>query len=159
MVTRTTTPRKRTPAAAKKPVAAKSVVQRAPRAAARKPVANLVENNLKPVVAKKVAVASKPKTAAPVKQSQPVATKSDVKTSKKKQKLVRDSFSFPADEHASLADLKSRAKKLGKAFRKSEILRAGIAHLVSMADTALISALSKVERIKTGRPAKKSKKK
>ena len=159
MVTRTTTPRKRTPAAANKSVATKSVVQRAPRTAAKKPAAKLVENNLKPVVAKKVAVANKPTAAVPAKQSQPVATKSEVKTSKKKQKLVRASFSLPADEHASLADLKMRAKKLGKAIKKSEILRAGITHLVAMADAALVSALAKVEQIKTGRPAKKRKKK
>jgi hypothetical protein len=159
LVTRTTTPRKRTSVAAKKPVAAKSVIQRAPSAVATKPVANLVDKGLKPAVAKKVAVARKPKPASPPNPSQPVATKSNVKTTGKKQKLVRASFSLPADEHASLADLKMRAKKLGKAIKKSEILRAGIAHLVAMADTALVTALAKVERIKTGRPTKKSKKK
>ena len=148
MVTRTTTPPKRTTVAAKKPVAAKSVVQRAPRTVANKSVA-----------AKTVAVAAQVKTSTPRKPVAPVAVKKVVKTTAKKQKLVRDSFSFPADEHAALADLKKRAKNLGKVFRKSEILRAGIAHLVAMADTSLIAALDKVERIKTGRPAKKSKKK
>jgi hypothetical protein len=77
----------------------------------------------------------------------------------KKVKLVRDSFCFPKHEHALLADLKGRAQKLGQEFKKSEILRAGIQHLVAMADTALMAALARVERVKTGRPAKKSKKK
>lgn len=74
-------------------------------------------------------------------------------------KLVRDSFSFPEHEHALLADMKKRALKLGKDFKKSEILRAGISHLAGLADSALLTLLSKVERVKTGRPAKKGKKK
>lgn len=77
----------------------------------------------------------------------------------KKVKLVRDSFSFPEHEHALLADMKKRALKLGKDFKKSEILRAGISHLAGLADSALLTLLSKVERVKTGRPAKKGKKK
>ncbi len=135
-------------------VAAKSSVQRKPRAIAAKPVANIVEKNLKPVVAKKATVATKRQTAV-------AATKSNVvkPVPVKKQKLVRDSFSFPAHEHAALADLKKRAKNLGKEFKKSEILRAGIAHLVAMADAVLVAALDKVERVKTGRPPKKGKKK
>lgn len=80
-------------------------------------------------------------------------------TPAKKVKLVRDSFSFPEHEHALLADIKKRALKLGTEFKKSEILRAGIAHLASLADGALLTLLSKVDRVKTGRPAKKSKKK
>jgi len=74
-------------------------------------------------------------------------------------KLVRDSFSFPEHEHALLVAMKKRALKLGKEFKKSEILRAGIAHLASLADGALVAMLSKVERVKAGRPAKKGKKK
>ena len=62
-------------------------------------------------------------------------------------------------EHELLSALKQRAKKLGREFKKSEILRAGVAHLVAMADAALMAALAKVERVKTGRPAKKGKKK
>lgn len=77
----------------------------------------------------------------------------------KKVKLVRDSFSFPAHEHALLSEMKKRALKLGKEFKKSEILRAGITNLSNLADSALVALLSKVERVKTGRPAKKSKKK
>lgn len=85
--------------------------------------------------------------------------KGAVANRQKKQKLVRDSFSFPAHEHALLAEMKKRALKLGKEFKKSEILRAGIAHLSGLADAALVAILSKVERVKTGRPAKKGKKK
>lgn len=165
MATRPTTTRKpavrktvaRKPAAAAtkssaaKPAAprtAKPVVRRTP-TVARKPVAKIVSKNLKPVVAKTVTAVAKAK---PV-----LATKIIAKP--KKVKLVRGNYSMPAHEHALLADLKKRAKKLGKEFKKSEFLRAGIAHLVSLTDTVLVNALAKVERVKSGRPSKKGKKK
>ncbi len=172
MVTRTTTPLKRTAASttttakksvtkapARKSVAAKAPVQRKPRALAAKPVASIVEKSLKPVVAKSVATTAKRPVVAVKAKVQPVAAKTLTKTKAKKSKLVRDSFSFPEHEHELLSALKQRAKKLGREFKKSEILRAGVAHLVAMADAALMAALDKVERVKTGRPAKKGKKK
>ena len=131
------------------PRATKTPVRRTATTTARKPVSTIVAKNLKPVVAKSVAVVAKPKSVA--------ATKTIAKS--KKVKLVKDNFSIPAHEHALLADLKKRAKKLGKEFKKSEFLRAGIAHLVSLTDTVLVNTLAKVERVKVGRPSKKSKKK
>lgn len=176
MTTTSTTTRKRTvatktatsTAASKTPVrktvtrsaVAKPPVQRKPRAVASKPVANIVEQNLKPVVAKKSTVATKRKPVGAEAKTTNAAKAIVAKpVSVKKQKLVRDSFSFPANEHDALVDLKKRAKKMGKEFKKSEILRAGISHLVAMTDAVLIAALEKVERVKTGRPAKKTKKK
>lgn len=172
MATRTTTPRKRTAASpstaatktvtkasARKSVATKATVQRKPRALATKPVASIVEKNLKPVVAKSVASTAKRPAVAVKATVQPVSAKAITKAKSTKVKLVRDSFSFPKHEHELLSALKKRAKNLGKEFKKSEILRAGVAHLVAMADTALVAALDKVERVKTGRSAKKGKKK
>ena len=130
------------------PRTAKPVVRRTP-TVARKPVAKIVSKSLKPVVAKSVTAVAKTK---PV-----LATKTIAKP--KKVKLVRGNYSMPSHEHALLADLKKRAKKLGKEFKKSEFLRAGIAHLVSLTDTVLVNALAKVERVKSGRPSKKGKKK
>ena len=129
--------------------AAKKPVRRATSGVARKPVSAIVTKNLKSVIAKTVSASVKTK-ATPV--AAPVVKP-------KKVKLVRATFSFPDHEHDLLIDLKKRAKKLGKEFKKSEILRAGIAHLVALADAALVNTLAKVERVKTGRPAKKSKKK
>jgi hypothetical protein len=129
--------------------AAKKPVRRATSAVARKPVSAIVTKNLKPVIAKTVSASVKTKAT-------PVAAPL---VKPKKVKLVRATFSFPDHEHDLLVDLKKRAKKLGKEFKKSEILRAGIAHLVALADAALVNSLAKVERVKTGRPAKKSKKK
>lgn len=128
---------------AAKNVAPRSTVKSLPRKAPVKAVT-------KPVAARAVTNRSaKPVVAIELKKDGSV----------KKQKLVRDSFSFPAHEHALLGELKKRALKLGKEFKKSEILRAGLAHLSSLADSALVMMLSKVERVKTGRPSKKGKKK
>lgn len=129
--------------------AAKKPVRRATSAVARKPVSAIVTKNLMPVIAKTVSASVKTK---PTPVAAPLVKP-------KKVKLVRATFSFPDHEHDLLVDLKKRAKKLGKEFKKSEILRAGIAHLVALADAALVNTLAKVERVKTGRPAKKSKKK
>ncbi|AKU11129.1 hypothetical protein AzCIB_1224 [Azoarcus sp. CIB] len=67
---------------------------------------------------------------------------------------MRDSFTFPAADHARLGELKERALKSGREIKKSELLRAGLAALVAMPDAAFLAALDGVERIKTGRPAK-----
>ena len=139
-------------AAAKKTPVRRTVRVTASKAVPAKP---LVRKPATKVAAKKVAA---PKAVSPIKTAAPVAKVKAV-AAPKKVKLVRDSFSFPEHEHAMLTDLKKRARKLGQEFKKSEILRAGIAHLTGMADSALLVLLSKVERVKTGRPAKKSKKK
>lgn len=139
----TRTTKSLTTAARKSP--AKSVTVRRRTAASKSLVASARKSSVR--------VASKP---APKKSV--VATPKQTATPKKV-KLVRDSFSFPKHEHVFLSELKARAQKLGHEFKKSEILRAGLKHLVSLADSALLTALSKVERVKTGRPAKKSKKK
>jgi hypothetical protein len=70
----------------------------------------------------------------------------------KKPKLVRDSFTIPKAEYAALDALKQRAAKLGQSPKKSEVLRAGIMLLASLNDAALLTALSHVPAIKTGRP-------
>lgn len=138
-VARKTPVRRVTSAARTQPVAVKSVV----RPVARKSPVQTVAK--KAVAPKAAAVVTKPVVAGA--------------TPSKKVKLVRDNFSFPKHEHALLGDIKQRALKLGKEFKKSEVLRAGLAHLSSLTDSALVALLSKVERVKTGRPPKKSKKK
>ena len=142
------------------PVARKAPARRPARKAAAKAVAT--KPAVKPVV-RKAPVQTVRKSQVVAKASALTRTAPPAKAKNdpvpKKVKLVRDSFSFPEHEHALLGDMKKRALKLGKEFKKSEILRAGIAHLASLADSALVTVLAKVERVKTGRPAKKSKKK
>lgn len=72
----------------------------------------------------------------------------------KKVKLVRDSYAMPESEYAQIGGLKKRLVALGKEFKKSELLRGGIAALVSLNDADLQAVMGRIERIKTGRPAK-----
>lgn len=74
------------------------------------------------------------------------------KSKVKKPKLVRDSFTIPKTEYVAIDALKQRASGLGRSPKKSEILRAGIMVLTALSDAALLSALSSVPAIKTGRP-------
>lgn len=72
----------------------------------------------------------------------------------KKEKVLRDSFTMPKSDYAKLAELKQRYLDAGVHIKKSEILRAGLLLLAASSPKQLLSAVSKVEAIKTGRPAK-----
>ena len=72
----------------------------------------------------------------------------------KKTRLVRDSYAMPEAEYAQIAVLKKRLVGLGREAKKSELLRAGVALLAALNDAELQAVMGRVERIKTGRPAK-----
>jgi hypothetical protein len=98
--------------------------------------------------------AAKPvvKPVVPAKDKKPVKVEKPAKV--KKVKLVRDSYAMPEAEYARIGELKKRLAGLGSEVKKSELLRAGVAALVALGDAELKALLGKVERIKTGRPAK-----
>ena len=93
-----------------------------------------------------------PKSQKPAKAAKPEKTPKPAKP--KKIKLVRDSYAMPENEYEALGVLKKRLAALGKEFKKSEFLRAGVATLVALNDVELAAVMGRVERIKTGRPAK-----
>jgi hypothetical protein len=76
------------------------------------------------------------------------------KSTPKKPKLVRDSFTIPKPEFAAVEILKSRAVALGSSVKKSELLRAGLKLLTGLSDAAYLDALAAVPTLKTGRPRK-----
>lgn len=80
------------------------------------------------------------------------------KTSPKKPKLVRDSFTIPKTEFAAIDTLKTRAIALGTSVKKSELLRAGLMALQGLNDMAYKAALAAVPTLKTGRPTAENKK-
>lgn len=92
-----------------------------------------------------------------VKLAQPPVVK--VKAAKvvkgKKPKLVRDAFSMPEIEYAQITTLKKHIASLGGNVKRSELLRAGIALLSGLNDVELTAVIARVDRIKTGRPARK----
>lgn len=102
---------------------------------------------LKPIKSVKPAKSSKP-----VPALKPIAAKSNRVPAKAKPQLVRDSFKMPKNEYVLIDELKQRALRLGRAAKKSEVLRAGVNALYWMSDAELVVALAKVPSLKTGRP-------
>jgi len=81
------------------------------------------------------------------------SAKSAPEPQRKREKLVRDSFTIPKGEYAMLATLKARSVGLARPAKKSELIRAGVASLAELDDAAFLAALKRVPAIKTGRPA------
>ena len=150
---------------ARKPAAAK------PAARPRKPAAAAPATRSKAPATATAATAKKPAArAAATRKSSPVkkaANKPEPlvgKTAKagkpvkaKKAKLIRDSFTMPESEYAQIAALKKRCLVAGVSAKKSEILRAAVANLTKLSDASVVSALRRLDVIKTGRPAKGNK--
>lgn len=100
-------------------------------------------------------VLSKKKTSV-VKANVVQAKKTIAKVAKPhKQKMVRDSFTMPADDYAKLGMLKTKCLENGMEVKKSELIRAGLTTLSNMPVKTLLNAVKEVERIKTGRPKAK----
>ena len=76
------------------------------------------------------------------------------KDAKKKNKVVRDSFTMPENDYAKLAALKTRCLSAGVHVKKSELLRAGLQVLETLPAKKLQAIIAGVENIKTGRPTK-----
>ena len=158
-----------TPTTATKPAtkpAAKLISKPIPKPIS-KPISKTVAKPVAKAASKPAAkLASKPvakTTVKPAIKGKPVATKTNVKSTTKKDtkkikpekvKMERDSFTMPKDEYAQLSLLKARLTAMGQPAKKSELLRAGIKLLVAMSDNTLKTTLAKVPVIKTGRPNK-----
>ncbi len=111
----------------------------------------------KPTPAKPVAktAASKPASKAVAKPAAKPAAKPVVqaKAAKPKaSKVIRDSFTFPETDYRKISELKKACLGLGINAKKSEILRAGLHVLASLDKAKLKDAISRIEKIKTGRP-------
>ena len=69
--------------------------------------------------------------------------------------LVRDSFTFPVEDHDLIQKIVNRCLRQGVSVNKSETLRAALRLLDQLSDSDLIEAFSGIEKIKTGRPPRK----
>ena len=120
--------------------AAKPAVK-APAQVARTATTKVIAQTAKAAAAKAPASTAAPASASSEKPAKPV-----------KQRLVRDSFTMPEADFALVAVLKARALGLGRAAKKSELLRAGLQLLNQQEPKALMTALDGLQPIKTGRP-------
>lgn len=92
--------------------------------------------------------------ASPIAPEPAPAARKSAKPAKQRAKLVRDSFTMPADDFALVAALKSRALSAQREAKKGELLRAGLHALMALDAQALVAALERVEPLKVGRPKK-----
>ncbi len=74
------------------------------------------------------------------------------KTKPVKEKVIRDSFSFPEHDYLKIAELKQTCLAEGIHIKKSELLRAGLQLLTKLSLAELKQAIEQVEKVKTGRP-------
>jgi hypothetical protein len=72
----------------------------------------------------------------------------------RKDKAVRDSFTMPKSDYEKIAALRQKCLDAGVSVKKSELLRAGLRLLESAPSKRLLAAISAVETLNTGRPAK-----
>lgn len=122
-----------------KPVPSKSVASKAvtkPKTTAAKTVAKVAVKPVKKAAAKPAAKAVAKKVATPK-----VATKKVAKPAKvpkaPKVKMVRDSFSLPAPDHALLTALKKTCQDQGRKVKKSDLIRAGLSMLAKLSPAEL----------------------
>lgn len=71
------------------------------------------------------------------------------------QRVIRDSFTLPANDYALLSTLRERGLKAGVHATKSELVRAGLRMLLEVNEGEFVSALEKLEKVKTGRPSER----
>ena len=142
--------------AAAKPAVTKGAAKPAPAKSAAPKLSKLEETKAKnkKALAEALAMAQAVQIAQPPKAAVPAPAKASKPAKAKKPKLVRHAFSMPDVEYAQLATLKKRIAGLGGNVKRSELVRAGIALLAVLNDVELTAVMAKVERIKTGRPAK-----
>lgn len=72
-------------------------------------------------------------------------------------RVVRDSFSLPADDYDLISTVKTRCLGLSASVTKSEVIRAGLHALQQLSDPDLLLVVEGLEKVKTGRPTKKGK--
>lgn len=70
-------------------------------------------------------------------------------------KLIRDTFSLPADDYELIAVIQQRCLQSALNVTKGEIVRAGLKLLHTLPDKDLKQALESVEKLKPGKRATK----
>jgi hypothetical protein len=135
--------------AAKKAVAKKAAAKKASvkKVGAKKASAKKV--TAKKVIAKKAT--AKKATPSRAKPTVPVSAPA---TKAKKVKLVRDSFTMPANEYQILQEIKKASLKAGIDVKKSELLRIGVGLLNTLSIAQLGAARSALTKLSAGRPKK-----
>lgn len=83
----------------------------------------------------------------------PTKTVSEEKK-EKTQRVIRDSFTLPVEDHRLINTLKQRCLQNAVQVNKSELIRAGLHALQQSSDSELLKILAHLTKVKTGRPQK-----
>jgi hypothetical protein len=86
----------------------------------------------------------------------PVQIASRTKPIPEHDRVIRDSFTMPAQEYDRIGQTRSRCLKSGVSITKSEVLRAGLAALGQMSEADLLALVRALPKVKTGRPVHSS---
>lgn len=96
-------------------------------------------------------LSGKPPVVVPA-QPQPPATPAGSTTVADPSQLVtRDTFSMPSGDYALIEQLRVVAAKQGRNTNKSEVIRAGLRHLLALKPAQLVELLDGLEKVKPGR--------
>jgi hypothetical protein len=132
--------------------------KKAPARKAVSTVARKVSQKTAAPVAKKVVAPRSPVASGDAgKARKPAKAPKPDKVEKTKVKLVRDSFTMPAEDWALIARLKERALGFKRPSKKSELLRAGLQVLAALPEAQLQQALDRLTPLKPGRPKAEAK--
>lgn len=137
----------------------KSTAARKKAATKKTPRKSALAKKVKSVTSKTAENVMQAKAKKPSKQAKQLKAKvTKPKTSKveksKKPKLVRDSFTMPAQEYAVLGKVKKACHTGGIVIKKSELLRIGVAQLAAMNLKNLKAAQAALTPLRAGRPKK-----
>ena len=102
-------------------------------------------------VAKRFSDADRFTQARPTRAVDAPAAVSSSATAAASRSTVRDAFSFPAADHARIAELQARCIAGGWSATKSEIVRAGLHALADLTDSSFQRTLDGLEKLKPGR--------
>jgi hypothetical protein len=137
---------------------ATSTRRTAPKTApSRKPPARAARKKAAPAPAAESIqrAAAKAASPAPTKPAKPAtAASQQAPAEPKKLKLVRDSFTLPKVEYGVIDILKTRAARLARPAKKSEIVRAGLKALIAMSDADFLACVSSLPAAKPKGTAK-----
>jgi hypothetical protein len=126
-------------------------------APARQSPARAARKKAAPAPAAEAAKRAAAKAASPVPTKPAKATTAVTKEASaepKKVKLVRDSFTLPKVEYGVIDILKTRAARLARPTKKSEIVRAGLKALIAMTDADFLACVSSLPAAKPKGTAK-----
>ena len=85
--------------------------------------------------------------------SVPGKAKDGVPPGNSDEKVIRDTFSMPGAEYDVIAKVKDRCLEKKVVVNKSQVVRAGLALLEAVSDRELLDVISRLTKVKAGRPA------